>query len=52
MKRLAAALLAASLMILPAQAAAGPEPSASPAGAPAVDAASCVLMEKETGNIL
>lgn len=52
MKRLAAALLAASLMILPAQAAAGPEPSASPAGAPAVDAASWVLMEKETGNIL
>ena len=52
MKRLAAALLAASLMILPAQATAGPEPSASPAGAPAVDAASWVLMEKETGNIL
>ena len=43
MKKLAAALLAASLLILPAQAS---------APAPTVEAASAVLMEKETGTIL
>ena len=48
MKKLAAALLAASLMLLPAQAAAAPGAP----GAPAVDAASWLLMEKETGTIL
>ncbi len=42
MKQLAAALLAASLLVLPAQAAA----------APTVDAAAWLLMEKETGTIL
>ena len=42
MKKIAAALLAASLLILPAHA----------AGAGPVDAAAAVLMEKETGTIL
>ena len=42
MKKIAAALLAASLLILPAHA----------AGANPVDAAAAVLMEKETGTIL
>ena len=41
MKKLAAALLAAALLVLPAQAVSG--------GAPTVDAAAAVLMEKETG---
>ena len=40
MKKLAAALLAAALLVLPAQAV---------SGAPTVDAAAAVLMEKETG---
>ena len=39
MKKLAAALLAAALLVLPAQAV---------SGAPTVDAAAAVLMEKET----
>ena len=43
MKKLLAGLLAAALLVLPAQAA---------AGAPAVEAASAILMEKETGAIL
>ena len=43
MKKLAAALLAAALLVLPAQAV---------SGAPTVDAAAAVLMEKETGAIL
>lgn len=43
MKKLLAGLLAAALLVLPAQAA---------AGAPAVEAASAILMEKETGTIL
>ena len=47
MKQLAAALLAAAFLILPARAA---EQSA--AGAAAVDAGAAVLMEKETGTIL
>ena len=43
MKKLAAALLAAALLVLPAQAV---------SGAPTVDAAAAVLMEKETGTML
>ena len=43
MNKLAAALLAAALLVLPAQAV---------SGAPTVDAAAAVLMEKETGAIL
>ena len=43
MKKLAAALLAAALLVLPAQAV---------SGAPTVDAAAAVLMEKETGAVL
>ena len=50
MKRLAAALLAAALLPLPARAAEAP--AANPAGAPAVGAGAAVLMEKETGTIL
>ena len=50
MKRLAAALLAAALLPLPARAAEAP--AANPAGAPVVDAGAAVLMEKETGTIL
>ncbi len=42
MKKLAAALLAATLLVLPAQA----------SGTPAVDAGAAVLMEKETGTLL
>ena len=48
MKKLAAALLAASFMLVPAQAAGAPGTP----GAPAVDAASWLLMEKETGTVL
>ena len=43
MKKLAAALLAASLLVLPAAAA---------SGAPQVESAAAVLMEKETGRVL
>ena len=43
MKKLAAALLAATFLVLPARAAGAP---------PAADAAAAVLMEKETGTIL
>lgn len=43
MKKLAAALLAASLLVLPAGAV---------SGAPQIDAGAAVLMEKETGTIL
>ena len=49
MKKLAAALLAATLLALPVQAA---EADPSAAGAPTVDAAGAVLMEKETGTVL
>ena len=51
MKQLAAALLAAAFLILPARAAEQPAAGAA-AGAPAVDAGAAVLMEKETGTIL
>ena len=44
MKKLLAAALAAALLVLPVEAAA--------VGAPAVEAASAILMEKETGTIL
>ena len=44
MKKFVAALLAASLCILPAQ--------ATVAGTPDVNAGSALLMEKETGEIL
>ena len=49
MKKLAAALLAATLLALPVQAA---EAAPAAAGAPTVDAAGAVLMEKETGTVL
>ena len=49
MKKLAAALLAATLLALPVQAA---EAAPSTTGAPTVDAAGAVLMEKETGTVL
>ena len=49
MKKLAAALVAATLLALPVQAA---EAAPSAAGAPTVDAAGAVLMEKETGTVL
>ena len=49
MKKLAAALLAATLLALPVQAA---EADPSAAGTPTVDAAGAVLMEKETGTVL
>ena len=51
MKQLAAALLAAAFLILPARAAEQSAAGAA-AGAPAVDAGAAVLMEKETGTIL
>ena len=51
MKQLAAALLAAAFLILPARAAEQPAAGAA-AGAPAVDAGAAVLMERETGAIL
>ena len=49
MKKLAAALLAATLLALPVQAA---QAAPSAPAAPTVDAAGAVLMEKETGTVL
>ena len=46
MKKLAAALLAAALLVLPAA------PASAVSGAPATDCGSAILMEKETGTIL